>query len=241
MHMLPQPDTHSRQLHRPDRAIVMTALPLLTAFSMPAGAVISVREGDDIAAIYNVQPPQPGETPPRAAFVVLARNQDADGVVKSMQRLLRRFDNTDSRSVWQRAAHVRTFRQHTCNSRYLDVDTGFASCIVRACVLCGAHARLACGRHADILRADLTLLRKHWPLRYPWVFLDDGEFNEDFRNATTTAAAGGPTRYGRIPTEHWSYPSWVPEWAAAKARKRQVGWSCLGFRLQFLLPLGGMP
>jgi len=126
----------------------MTALPLLTAFSMPAGAVISVREGDDIAAIYNVQPPQPGETPPRAAFVVLARNQDADGVVKSMQRLLRRFDNTDSRSVWQRAAHVRTFRQHTCNSRYLDVDTGLqvASCELVCCV---AHTL---GWHADVMR-----------------------------------------------------------------------------------------
>ena len=64
-----------------------------------AGEVISVRPGDDIAAIYDVQPRQPGEPHLRAAFVVLAMNRDAPDVVLSMQRLLRRFNNTDTRSA----------------------------------------------------------------------------------------------------------------------------------------------
>lgn len=58
-----------------------------------------MRPGDDIAAIYDIQPPQPGEKRLRAAFVVLAQNRDAPDVVLSMTRLLRRFNNTDTRFV----------------------------------------------------------------------------------------------------------------------------------------------
>lgn len=61
--------------------------------------MISVRPGDDIAAIYDVRPRQTGEPRLRAAFVVLAMNRDGPGVVLSMQRLLRRFNNTDIRCV----------------------------------------------------------------------------------------------------------------------------------------------
>lgn len=117
------------------------------------GEVISVRPGDDVAAIYDIQPLQPGEKRLRAAFVVLAQNGDTADVVLSMTRLLRRFNNTKT--------------------------------------------------------------------RYPWVFLNDGDFSEEFRNATTAAAAG-PTRYGKIGKEHWGYPPWVPERKAAQARKQQV-------------------
>ena len=71
---------------------------LSCAIACGAGEVISVRPGDDVAAIYDVQPRQPGEPHLRAAFVVLAMNRDAPDVVLSMQRLLRRFNNTDTRS-----------------------------------------------------------------------------------------------------------------------------------------------
>jgi Glycolipid 2-alpha-mannosyltransferase len=60
------------------------------------------------------------------------------------------------------------------------------------------------------------------PCRYPWVFLNDGDFSQEFRDVTTAAAAGGPTRYGKISAEHWGYPSWVPERKAAEARRQQV-------------------
>jgi hypothetical protein len=70
---------------------------LSCAMTHGAGEVISVRPEDDVAAIYDVQPRQPGEPHLRAAFVVLAMNRDAPDVVLSMQRLLRRFNNTDTR------------------------------------------------------------------------------------------------------------------------------------------------
>jgi hypothetical protein len=70
----------------------------LCAVFLGVGEVISVRPGDDIAAIYDIQPRQPGEPHLQAAFVVLAMNRDAPDVVLSMQRLLRRFNNTDTRS-----------------------------------------------------------------------------------------------------------------------------------------------
>ena len=54
------------------------------------------------------------------------------------------------------------------------------------------------------------------------MFLNDGDFSEEFRDVTTAAAAGGPTRYGKIAPEHWGYPSWVPERKAAEARRQQV-------------------
>lgn len=53
------------------------------------------------------------------------------------------------------------------------------------------------------------------------MFLDNGELDENFRQMTSAAAAG-PTRYGTIPVGHWSYPPWIPTWAAAKARDIMV-------------------
>ena len=75
------------------------------ALTRGAGEVISVRPGDDVAAIYDVQPRQPGEPHLRAAFVVLAMNRDAPDVVLSMQRLLHRFNNTDTRSASRTCPH----------------------------------------------------------------------------------------------------------------------------------------
>lgn len=67
--------------------------------------------------------------------------------------------------------------------------------------------------------------------RYPWVFLDDSEYDEEFRNITTAAAGGGPVRYGHIGPEHWGYPSWVPEQKAAEARRQQAISSIMSCKL----------
>lgn len=52
---------------------------------------------------------------------------------------------------------------------------------------------------------------------YDWVFLNDKEFDEDFKKLTT-ALVSGTTHYGLIPEEHWSYPDWIDEDKAADAR-----------------------
>ncbi|CAI4051531.1 hypothetical protein SKDZ_15G2470 [Saccharomyces kudriavzevii ZP591] len=53
---------------------------------------------------------------------------------------------------------------------------------------------------------------------YDWVFLNDEEFTDEFKSLTT-ALVSGETKYGLIPQEHWSFPSWIDKEKAAQARK----------------------
>ncbi|KAL1917859.1 uncharacterized protein VTP21DRAFT_3693 [Calcarisporiella thermophila] len=53
---------------------------------------------------------------------------------------------------------------------------------------------------------------------YPWVFLNDEDFSEDFK-IFTRAITKSPTYYGTIPKEHWSIPSWIDEEKARKSRE----------------------
>lgn len=53
---------------------------------------------------------------------------------------------------------------------------------------------------------------------YDWVFLNDEEFTDEFKNVTS-ALVSGKTKYGLIPQEHWSFPSWIDQGKAAQVRK----------------------
>lgn len=53
---------------------------------------------------------------------------------------------------------------------------------------------------------------------YDWVFLNDGDFDDNFKKITT-AMTSGNAYYGKIPTEHWSYPEYIDQEKAAEARK----------------------
>lgn len=46
--------------------------------------------------------------------------------------------------------------------------------------------------------------------RYPWTFLNDEPFTEEFRNHTTRMASG-LTTYGVIPPAQWTTPEWISE------------------------------
>lgn len=52
---------------------------------------------------------------------------------------------------------------------------------------------------------------------YDWVFLNDEPFTDEFKNLTTSIVSG-KTKYGLIPTEHWSYPDWIDLNKAAESR-----------------------
>lgn len=54
---------------------------------------------------------------------------------------------------------------------------------------------------------------------YDWVFLNDVEFDEDFKRVTTSLISGN-VKFGLIPKEHWSVPSWIDEEKAAVLRKK---------------------
>ncbi|PVI03535.1 glycosyltransferase family 15 protein [Periconia macrospinosa] len=53
---------------------------------------------------------------------------------------------------------------------------------------------------------------------YDWVFLNDKEFNDEFKKMTS-AIVSGKTKYGLIPTEHWSYPDFIDQKRAAAVRQ----------------------
>ena len=59
---------------------------------------------------------------------------------------------------------------------------------------------------------------------YDWVFLNDAEFTEEFKNVTSTLVSG-TAHYGKIPEEHWSFPSWIDQAKAEQTREtmRQKG------------------
>ena len=54
---------------------------------------------------------------------------------------------------------------------------------------------------------------------YPWVFLNDEPFTDDFK-AAVASMTRSKVYFGTIPREHWSYPKWVDLDKAAKERKK---------------------
>lgn len=53
---------------------------------------------------------------------------------------------------------------------------------------------------------------------YDWVFLNDVDFDDEFKTLTT-ALVSGKTHYGKIPKEHWSYPDFIDQKKAQEARE----------------------
>ena len=53
---------------------------------------------------------------------------------------------------------------------------------------------------------------------YDWVFLNDKEFDDTFKEVTTSLVSG-KTHYGEIPEEHWSFPSFIDQDKARKVRE----------------------
>ncbi|KAI7906301.1 nucleotide-diphospho-sugar transferase [Cokeromyces recurvatus] len=53
---------------------------------------------------------------------------------------------------------------------------------------------------------------------YPYVFLNEQPFTEDFKRAMKEAAPQAEMKFGLVPEKHWSYPAWVDPNLAAEAR-----------------------
>lgn len=54
---------------------------------------------------------------------------------------------------------------------------------------------------------------------YPYVFLNEEPFTEEFKGAMRRAAPGATMKFGLVPESQWSYPSWVDQQKAAQSRK----------------------
>ncbi|KAH9056276.1 glycolipid 2-alpha-mannosyltransferase-domain-containing protein, partial [Lactarius vividus] len=55
--------------------------------------------------------------------------------------------------------------------------------------------------------------------RYPWVFLNEQPFSEDFKRRVSILASG-PVYFGKIPDEHWYQPKWINETYAQEERHK---------------------
>ncbi|GAA6022342.1 hypothetical protein JCM10207_003292 [Rhodosporidiobolus poonsookiae] len=74
----------------------------------------------------------------------------------------------------------------------------------------------------DVVSAMQSLQDRIPKLRpYPWVFLNDEAFTDEFKRHTSQIA-GGPCHYGLVPKEHWEEPSWIDENKAAAERQKMV-------------------
>ncbi|EDO16942.1 hypothetical protein Kpol_1020p52 [Vanderwaltozyma polyspora DSM 70294] len=77
-------------------------------------------------------------------------------------------------------------------------------------------------RNSDLYKLVATVKsvedRFNSKFQYDWIFLNDEEFSEDFKK-TMTAFISGETKFGVIPKEHWSFPSWIDQDRAKKVRE----------------------
>ncbi|KFA66045.1 hypothetical protein S40285_03710 [Stachybotrys chlorohalonatus IBT 40285] len=109
---------------------------------MPAGAPPAIRKiSEKHDKVFVTGCLEPDTTQPRAnaAFVILARNKELDGVIQSIKSVERHFNR------WY---------------------------------------------------------------HYPYVFLNDGEFNETFRE-TVSNYTSSPVEFGKVPPEMWGFPDWI--------------------------------
>ncbi|KAG1472263.1 hypothetical protein G6F56_001641 [Rhizopus delemar] len=70
------------------------------------------------------------------------------------------------------------------------------------------------------LRSSMRYLedRFNHKYNYPWIFLNEQPFTEEFKNLTSMMT-NAEVHYGLVPKEHWSYPDWIDQEHAAECRK----------------------
>jgi alpha 1,2-mannosyltransferase len=60
----------------------------------------------------------------------------------------------------------------------------------------------------------------NYKYNYPWIFLNEEPFTEEFINLTTSMTKA-KVSYGLVGEEHWSYPSWIDQ-NLAKNKMKQM-------------------
>ncbi|CAG8522386.1 9972_t:CDS:2, partial [Scutellospora calospora] len=70
------------------------------------------------------------------------------------------------------------------------------------------------------LRKTMRSFEDRWNKKYnyPYVFLNDQEFTQEFKDMTG-ALTNAKTYYGLIPKHMWGYPSWIDQARAAETRR----------------------
>ncbi|KAK0279986.1 O-glycoside alpha-1,2-mannosyltransferase 4 [Friedmanniomyces endolithicus] len=81
---------------------------------------------------------------------------------------------------------------------------------------------LARNKELDGVIESLKSVERHFNrwFHYPYVFLNDGDFNSTFKE-TILNYTSSPVEFGKIPAEHWGYPDWVDTNVAKEAIRKQ--------------------
>jgi alpha 1,2-mannosyltransferase len=81
------------------------------------------------------------------------------------------------------------------------------------------------GRNSDVEGAVRSVReledRFNSKYHYPWVFLNDELFSDEFKERVSNVVSG-PVEFGLIPHEHWTQPDWIDEEKATAGRNKMV-------------------
>ncbi|KAF2213016.1 glycosyltransferase family 15 protein [Cercospora zeae-maydis SCOH1-5] len=85
-----------------------------------------------------------------------------------------------------------------------------------------AFVVLARNKELDGVIESLKSVERHFNrwFHYPYVFLNDGEFNSTFKEAVTNYTSS-PVEFGQIGPEHWGFPNWTDANVAKEGIRKQ--------------------
>jgi mannosyltransferase len=86
----------------------------------------------------------------------------------------------------------------------------------------GAFVVLARNKELDGVIQSIKSIERHFNrwYHYPYVFLNDGDFNQTFKD-TVTNYTSAPVEFGKVGPEMWGYPEWIDPKVAKEGIAKQ--------------------
>lgn len=86
----------------------------------------------------------------------------------------------------------------------------------------GAFVVLARNKELDGVIQSIRSIERHFNrwFHYPYVFLNDGDFNSTFKE-TVLNYTSAPVEFGKLNASHWGYPDWVDKDVAQEGIRKQ--------------------
>lgn len=85
-----------------------------------------------------------------------------------------------------------------------------------------AYVVLARNKELEGVLQSIKSIERHFNRfwHYPYVFLNDGDFDEDFK-ATVRNHTSAPVEFGKIDSSMWGYPNWTDHEVAKEGIRKQ--------------------
>jgi mannosyltransferase len=86
----------------------------------------------------------------------------------------------------------------------------------------GAFVVLARNKELDGVIQSIRSIERHFNrwFHYPYVFLNDGDFNSTFKE-TVVNHTSAPVEFGKLNSSMWGYPDWVDKEVAQEGIRKQ--------------------